>query len=243
MLFMKRFAVIAFAWIASLPTVTMAKDLVVALPDVRPWAFQPEGATEVDGAGVAMAKELIKRTGMPGKTLVVPFARVSAALQDGEADIAFMLWNDTHQSYSRKGALLTSLEFGILPKAGLSIGTYDDLAKLTIATVRGIQIEPRFDNDAALKRDEGANYDVAIKKVVAGRNDAVAGSLESLRENIASLSLQKEFGQPLVLRRNDIVVHYGIRADAFASQKDLDLLIDAMRGDGTIDRIMGRYYK
>ena len=105
---------------------------------------------------------------------------------------------------------------GILPAKGINLINYSNLKNLKIDTTLGAYIDERFNNDDSLKKVISSKYENAMKMLINGRVDAVAGAIPALAYIAKRQGLdQNSFGNPLVYDPYDLflVCSYDIPAD------------------------------
>ncbi|MCX9155665.1 transporter substrate-binding domain-containing protein [Niveibacterium sp. 24ML] len=153
-----------------------AQALLTVVGDHAP-PFRIFGASEPGGIYFDLARALARRAGYRVRFVEVPSARALAMMRAGEADLMIGLLQtpDREAFLHYLSPSLPPVDKRILLRSGvpLSVEQYADLQRLTIGVERGKSYSPQFDHDALLNKDVSDTYAIALKKLQAGRVDAV----------------------------------------------------------------------
>jgi ABC-type amino acid transport substrate-binding protein len=134
------------------------------------------------------------------------------------------------------------VEDAILPRADVRLNRYEDLKNLTIAVPRGVNMSERFDRDASLRKVETKDYEQNARLLKFSRVDAALGVLDSMLLNVLKVGMKlTEIGTPLILSRHQVWVICVPGALSERQIEDIKQATRALREDGTIARIIGRY--
>jgi len=214
---------------------------------VEPWGFdQSDGSGHVVATGILpdIVAEFVRRSGVLVDLQVKPYARVVRDMMVGDCDVAFLAWSDDRRPYANIGTILATINFGVKARKGHPLATYSDLHSLTIGVVRGMAIEPEFDADKALRREESVDYTTAVKKAAAGRGgDAVAGSLASIDFIIEKYGLTDYFGDEILLTKRLVAVHFSRKSDNQQVAAIVNRTMDEIVADGTAAEIIHRWFE
>ena len=179
-------------------------------------------------------------------------------------EIQFMDWNRAvalsekgkidgllgcYQSKERAEVLELSQAFGeatvvLFAKKGanISYSSLEDLKPYKIGTMRGNKVTEEFDSASYLKKEAVNNIELNIKKLLAGRIDLFTESKFVAQDVINSKFPQdKDKIEVLSPPLKTNTLHIGIskkKTDAKKIQQDLDAGLNAIKEDGTIDKIL-----
>lgn len=171
------------AFLASL--LALACGLAAAAGDSRPVLtvvgdhappFRIFDAQAPHGIYFDLARALAERAGCSLRFVEVPSARALAMMRSGEADLMIgLLHTPERAAYLHYLApSLPAVDKRFLQRPGSRrITQYDDLRPLTIGVERGKSYSPKIDHDAQLSKDVSDSYLIALRKLQAGRVDAV----------------------------------------------------------------------
>ena len=100
----------------------------------------------------------------------------------------------------------------------------------------------RFDRDASLRKVETKDYEQNARLLKFSRVDAALGVLDSMLLNVLKVGMKlTEIGTPLILSRHQVWVICVPGALSERQIEDIKQATRALREDGTIARIIGRY--
>ncbi len=175
---------------------------------------------------------------------LLPYARVRASLEQGGHDGGIMFRSEDLDSKTQAAAHIRSLAVVVIPKQGLSIGTYDDLKGLQIGKTRSTRLNSRFDNDAALRKYKLNNYEQAVKMIAAGRLDAVAGSQLVLSYQLNKLNAfgKVDIKGSYVLGHQEQWLQLSDKSQHADKIPLLRSTIATLKSQGVLDRIMDKHY-
>ena len=220
---------------ALLPVAAAARELRFITIEAAPWAYQPAAP---EGAFPQLVRELERRTGHVIHISLQSFVRVERDLETGEQDCTILMWNDARGRVVERGENVYSMPFGIIARTGLRLESYEDLAGLTVSVVRGLAIHPRFDGDAALRKDFDRDYGAGMRKMVHGRLDAVAGALPTIAYLAAQQGMGDALGDRLVLSSVPLALQCSRRSPNLDVLPQLNQAVRDMAADGTLGRIL-----
>lgn len=197
---------------------------------------------EFRGIYIDAFREVARRAGFQVEFVEAPTARGIVLLETGEADVML----GPNRTPEREASLVFSrVAFPPEPKVfyampGITLGSYQDLKGKTIAVVRSaVYFEP-FDTDPALTKEVAPDYESALRKVEAGRNDlAIAPELQgdflvrALGLHLVKTSYRAA-GRPSHIA-------FSRRSPVLGLQGAVEVGLEAVMADGTWDRIVARY--
>jgi polar amino acid transport system substrate-binding protein len=186
--------------------------------------------------------EFERRSGHTTKRVLTPYVRVEKNLENGWNDFALMAWGPIRAAYANRGTAFVPLEFGVRAHKSVSIKSYADLAAITTSAPRGLKVDPRFDIDAALRKDYVVDYTMGIKKTAMRRDSqAVAGSLSTINNIISKLQLESEFGDTIHLNTTHFTVAYSKKSARLADEAQVNAIFKTIVDDGTAKRIYDKW--
>lgn len=187
-------------------------------------------------------REVARRAGFSVEFHEAPTARALLMLDSGEADVML----GPNRTPEREAFLVfTKATFPSEPKVFYSnlggvVDNYHDLAGKTIAVVRSaVYFEP-FDSDLGLIKEVAPDYESALRKVEAGRNDVVIAPELQGDYLVRSLGLKLVKAAYRVEGRPSHIA-LSRRSPVLALQGTIEATLEALMADGTWDRIVARY--
>lgn len=228
----------------ALPTASLARDVTADIVQLEPWAMEnpnPAGADRYVGIYPEIAKELARRSGVGIVPHLTPYARIEKELQDGTTDLTFLAWSPTREGYVNRGATIVWQDFGVRAVKGATVKSYDDLKKITVSVTRGLKVQPRFDDDATLKKELDLDYSTGVKKADAGRVQGVAGSIPAINRIIRHAKLSERFEDTLVLQQVTMMIQYSKKSSQPDVQAKLDAAMSSMVADGFVKKTVDRW--
>jgi polar amino acid transport system substrate-binding protein len=185
--------------------------------------------------------ELERRLGQRIEMAFVPVARLLQELETGKQDCTFIYDSAQTAAFLVKGEPFTAMPYGVVPRQGLALTSYEDLRPLSIAVPRGHQITPRFEQDAQLAKNVVTDYQAGLQMLVRGRVDAVAGAIPTLLHLAATGGMGERIGAPLVLATLTLYLKCSTRSPRIDAIGELNEGIRKLRADGTLERILQQY--
>lgn len=208
--------------------------------DVAPWAFYDEQSREFEGAFVEVVKELRQRTGYDISISLTPFARVDREMESGGHDCTILV--PRGEDVVVGGELVSYHDVGVVPHKSIALTNYEDLHSLKISLLRGSAITERFDTDPELKKEYDTDYLIALRKLARQRVDAIAGAIPTILYLAEKNNLDQHLGQAFKLTEIPLVFQCSRKSPNLDAMPALNRAIEAMRADGTIDKIKADYY-
>jgi len=130
---------------------------------------------------------------------------------------------------------------GVLPAKGIDLDNYDSLKNIQIAAPLGAYIDKKFNNDTSLQKVVSSKYINAMKMLMSGRVDAVAGAMPALTYIAKTQGMNKHsFGKPLIFEPFDVylVCTYDIPKEI---RRKLKNALINLKTNGTVQQILKRY--
>ncbi|NMP33402.1 amino acid ABC transporter substrate-binding protein [Thalassotalea sp. M1531] len=168
----------------------LPKEIVVASDSA-----QNEGRAKIL---LPIAQDIAKLLGVNVRYYECPWARCLKAVEKGKVDLIFSVFKTKARTkflHFLTPALAThDVQFHFLVKKSnqIEIAEYDELANLTIATLRGNQYFEQFDQDNELDKFAAVNYQSAVNMVLNNRVDTMIDlSLTPLKQRYSADPLHR----------------------------------------------------
>lgn len=167
--------------------------LKFSVPPFAPFNSFSENA-DCAGASVLAVQKVFKNLTLELELIDYPYARIFNALKSGELDLALIFKNSTLENDVAYIGPLSLSDIVVITQKDIKLQRYEDLYELeSIAVLRKIQINNRFDKDTALNKIYVGSLEQGIRMFKYDRASAVIGSrigLEyALRQRGMDLSL------------------------------------------------------
>lgn len=211
--------------------------------------LQPYGYSADDGSSKGYLYEFGRAVFLdagfnPDNVRLTPLKRLIRDMNNGAEDCTFLAQTPYVKShYVMVEDLEIFIDVGVVPKRGITLETYEDLAGLRIAIPHGAKILDRFDNDDTLQKINSADYKNSVVLLDRGRVDAMAGAYGSLLFNMRELGLSPNtlIDRPLIFSRlsMSLVCRAEIVGSALATQ--LSTSIIKLRDQGVLKSIVAKY--
>lgn len=213
---------------------------VVGSSDPPYRVFGPSGA---GGLYYELLNEAVRRLGWIPRYEDAPSVRALRMMELGEADLMVGPFRSPDREryllYTQVPLPAVDIVFYTRPWAP-ALRVADDLVGRTIAVHRGKRYGHGFDDDPRLRRHELSNYRTAFEMVARGRLDVVV--VPELQGELLLRELQLELvRQPLRMTGMQPHVVLSRLSPWLAYQAELERVFQAMREDGSWQRILNRY--
>lgn len=230
----------AFGQAAQAQTAQPGVLRVVGSADPPYRIFAPEGA---GGLYYELLNEAARRLGWTLRYQEVPSARAFRMMELGEADLMMgPLRSPERERFLSYGQVQLPVEDkGFYTRPGAPpVRGLDDLPGRSIAVQRGKRYGAGFDSDPRLLRHEVGDYRAALEMVARGRVDLAVLPERQGDALLRELELGL-FKQPWRLPGEVPHVVMARLSPWLARQAELDRAFQAMREDGSWQRILQRY--
>lgn len=224
---------------ASIGSAAFAAEIVV-FDDGNP-PFMYRQGTEAAGVYVRLTREAFKRAGVEADIQVTAWKRAVAMADAGEAALGGCYMNDERLAkydFTDKLYDETLLLFVRKGKA-FKFETMADLKGKKIGVMPGWSYGDAFDKaraDKVFTAEEVESDDQNIKKLVAGRLDAIIIEKLSARKLLGAVPAEVEaLAQPL--QQLSTYVAFNKKAGKLSVVKKFNDALRAMRADGSYDKI------
>ncbi len=195
------------------------------------------------GMDLEIVQAILGRIGVDWEFRTLPWPRVLAALDRGDADVVVQMVGvpARFERYLMVGPFRTGQTVLAVPKESrLVFSGLDSLHGRTVGTVRGFLYTPDFDAARGFTREESVSVAQSLRKLVTGGVDAVVGD----RVALAWVARREGLGDrirflPTVLAEvpRYIALPRGREEKAARLAQGLEMI----RQDGTLARIIARW--
>jgi ABC-type amino acid transport substrate-binding protein len=213
--------------------------LKACMIDEEPWGNAADPGMSIYAETFQKLGELL---GQKVDFFTAPLARVLEAVKSGSCQFTITSWQPTRFDRVTAGAVFARLDYGILPRQGLELGSLADLKHLRIATARGLLIGEAFDKDGEIDKVEVYGYDQAVRMVEAKRADGAVGSIITLKRIARLHHVGKYFGTPLVLSQVPLALQMNKDFAKTEAARKVDGAVAQLRENGQAAEIIRRYF-
>ncbi len=156
---------------------------------------------EISGYLFKIAKSILKEAGYPQNVGMVPIKRMISEVSSGAADCTIAASSPfARKTFTQIEPIGHTLDVGVIPRKGVNLRTYEDLAGLRIGVPAGMSIGDPFDSDTTLTKVATPDYEKSALMLTHGRIDAIMGAIDSIRFSAFSKAriVHNIFGEPLI---------------------------------------------
>lgn len=214
--------------------------LKACMIDEEPWGNAADPAKSIYAETFQQMGVLL---GQKIDFFTAPLARVLEAVKAGNCQFTITSWQPTRFDKVTPGPVFARLDYGILPRQGLELGSLTDLKHLKIATARGLLIGEAFDKDGEIEKLEVYGYDQAVRLVEAKRADGAVGSIITLKRIARLHHKGKRFGTPLVLSQVPLTLQMNKDFAKTVVAQRVDDAVAQLRENGQAAEIIRRYFE
>ncbi len=216
---------------------------MVSEDDVPPFVSIDHG--QKVGLDVDLVQAVLRQAGVEADHRGVPWNRVLQMLDRGKADFGFPFVDSPE--YRARFILVGPIRLGRSALVGVA-GTriefkeFGDLKRFVVATVQGYAYSPGFDHAAGLRKDETATSQLLLlKKLIAERDDLIAGDADTLKALAEREGLQRRiaFLPHLIEEAPRYVAFAKDRAD---KAERFRAALETVRSSGELDGILDRWH-
>lgn len=243
---------LAFLMILALPGLVCAESLpgevVLVNADYPPYVM-PEGHPGGPGIDMEIAMAALENMGVRAVVKLVPFKRVLAMLEEGQADLttslSYRVERDAYLYWSLPYRTDTSYIFFTRRDSGFEPKRIEDLRGRRVGVVRGFVFPAAFADDPAIEKVEAPHIPSLLAMLLEGRFDAlIVNSIAGKYELIATGRMDEVIQAPFTLRTPDDKGTVMGFSKARVSQDFVDRFNEQIRkmlDQGTLGRIEATY--
>ncbi|WP_207264249.1 transporter substrate-binding domain-containing protein [Desulfovibrio sp. Huiquan2017] len=225
--------------LSAFPALAQARALRIVSPELGTCGSLKEGRPA--GFCLELGDALARTAGMEPVNLFVPLARGVEEIHAGTADMIFMPQQADIVELAEDIGTVRPLTMVAWGRVETPLRTVRDLVGKTVAVVRGSRRELDLARSLKFIPFPCKNHELGFRMLLAGRVDAVLGSLHGLTGEVQRIGLRRRFlGDPLVLERNSLRAYVARRLPE-AVRARLKKALARLVGDGTVARLRSRY--
>jgi len=199
---------------------------------------------QVVGVHADMINEIAKYSALCINTILMPYPRIWQGIELGKHDGGIVFRSESRAYMVDYVAKIRAVTVAVVARKPVVLNTYDDLSGISITVRRGVHLSERFDNDLELAIMEVNQYEQVIKMLMHDRVDAMAGSALVLHYVLKTANgLDKvDFSKKLNLGVKEQWLQLSKKSTHKDKISSLNRAVQAMRNDGTLDKITEKYY-
>lgn len=189
------------------------------------------------------AAEVSRRTGLTFDIKRVPSVRALEGLKDKTIDIAFGIKGVGLEGIVDFPICPVSSSVLIIASKNFPMTKIEDLytAPQGVGVTRGIKYEKSFDENTQIKKSEEPDLDTILRKMSAGRLQAIIGSGFSLFYQAKMSGMRDILGDRLTIGRIDACLRTPAGKSDTPTVRAMVKALDAMKADGTAAAIVTKY--
>lgn len=222
---------------------TSAPAATIAVPiSVAPWAMTPDLPVGQRGIYADLADAVALRAKTPITVAFVPYGRMLEGIRSGAFDYAFGVVSPLTASAGPFTSVIAKVPMIAVARKGLSLKTVADLHGFAeVGSLRGGSCGALIDDDAAIHHASQDSYDVAIRKLAAGRLDAWCSIKAGFVYTLAKSDFADKMGDQLEYGAVKIGLQVTRAKFDTTEAKDVGAAVDHLLQDGTVGTIFTRY--
>lgn len=222
-----------------------AQDFNILTEENAPFNFSTDG--NVKGIAVDLLIEILD--GTKGTDIkVVPWARAYQEAQNKPGTLLFSMGRtESRENLFKWVGPIYHLQLGLIAKKsnGINISSADDFNKYNIGTVRESAPEQLLLKDGASEDnlDRTASLESNLKKLLAGRVDAIAFNIPSALYNLKKMGANLDDYEVIYVLKN-LDLYYAFHKDtddSFINKSQLSL--EKLKENGRYDELISIYLK
>jgi len=236
-----RFDCLVFAVCLLLCRPAPAEEAVLrgCMIDLEPWGSLKAPEASIYGE---VFRTIGKEMGLRIELRVAPLVRALDDVRTGVCQFTITLWHPASTDKLTLGATFATIDYGVLPRRGVTVAAEADLRGHRVAVPRGLMLGDGFDEDPEITRIGVYGYEPALLTALSGRADGAGGSIVTLNRLIRQHNVADKFGPPLFLSHVKLAVQLNNDFAGSAAAKALDEAVDRLRESGRATEIMDRHF-
>ena len=221
----------------SLSTPSLAVDL--AIPDLPPWSIQAtDGATR--GILVDSAREISRLGGNLFSVSSLPAKRLLSALQSGESEAAIFPSDPDIDRYATRIGVIVEVPTVVCASKGVNLANIEAVRELKIVGVPfGLNLRGLTD-DPTIHTSPEKDVPQEVRKLAAGRLDAVSGSAAAVHQAAHDLNLDDAIGSCLAIGKIEFYLYASNNTKKITQDKILETY-NYFEKSGSFSAIKGKY--
>lgn len=226
-------------WLPAAPV--RAEGAVLRIETIQSEPFGRIGPQGASGLMYDIGMLIAQRAGLAAENRVVPYARTVLSLQNGSADMVLRFSNEELQTVALQVAPVLPLPTVLVSRRDAPLLRLEDLSRLALAVPRSFPMPESLTGLPGLRLQWVNNNEHAIQMLMSQRVDVAYGSNLGLFGAARGLGLRmQQFARPVVVERQTFWLHLSRRTATPALVQRLTRAVDALRHDGTLQRLYQR---
>lgn len=212
------------------------------------FALQPFGGKDDNGKLIGIIPEILQALKIESKldinVDITPYKRMFQALETGTIDFAIFFLTDKSIDVALPVVKVYTLKNIVVGKENLNLSNYNDLLNHNIAVPNGVFFKNTFDSDPKLNKMLVPGFENAVKLLLRGRVELVAGPEISITHHLRNLDTTgQRLGKPYVIGRRSAWLQVSERSKNLSPEllEKLADSINELRNNGTIKSILAKY--
>lgn len=199
---------------------------------------------EITGYHYDFLTALEEKSGICMDKQLLPHSRAKRNIQIGAHDGGILAHStnlDADVEYITK--ILTS-ETVIIPKKGLSLNSYQNLPKITIARIRRVNFGDALDNASNITFIDVPDYKHGLQLIERGRVDAIAGNNLGLSIIIDNLEMAEELNlqEKVIIGEREVWLVLSNKSKYLNKADQLREAAQTIIDKGVLDNILKKYF-
>lgn len=220
-----------------------AQKLRIVTIESAPFGFFDETGKPA-GMMYEIGNLIAQEAGFAYTNKIVPYPRTVALIASGEADLALRYSNPELRAAAIQVAQVLSLQTIVVGRAGVQLGSLQDLHGKYVGIPRGGRFDEGFDADHAIHKYPVADYPQMLRMLMAGRLDAGIGSSVGIYYNAHVAGIGKDkLGKPLLLSARQFELHFSKKTASADAVAALQQAVQRLQKRGAINEIIEKYYR
>jgi len=225
----------------------IAEPLRVGVINLSPWGYTEKGG-ELSGQHIEIFDALSQRSGIPFEYSLLPLKRIKEQLKNSQTDMTVIFHRKEMSKFVEFIGLVMPYNYYLLGKNGVYFNeqTLSSVKKVGFVRGEGDVVKKCFTDkyDTNARLFPAKNYGNLLKMLNGDRLDAVTIPSKGLKAYLDMIGENQENTSRLfVLCRNEAYLQISRKSDHFTPEviQKLQNTLDAMREDGTIERIAVKF--
>ncbi len=180
-----------------------ASEHIIKIGTIALAPYGMQAGDNLSGAYYEMANLIVNNAGYASNNTITPYARVRREIQYGNIDLTIMYQDSRMHRYVNYIASLPSKPIVIISLQGKSFKKIADLSGKTILHLRDGIYYGAIDDDKTITKYEVNSHILGIKMLIAGRADAMLGTLQTFQSAILEIEKKENIkvllSEPLII--------------------------------------------
>ena len=208
-----------------------------------PYGINEQG--EFSGLYYDMANLITANAGYSSNNTVTPYARIIEGIKSGNIDLTIMFRYPALEEYVDYVAPFPSQQLVLLALQGQYFKKISDLSGKKIIYLRGTKLNNEIDYDKTIEKYEVIDYLHGIKMLMAGRADAIIGSLQPIKNSALKLEETEDitilFDDPIVLNIKTPWLQISKKSRSYINIDKLRASFSQLQNNNTLNTLKFKY--